>query len=440
MSNRLLIAATCMGAFGLSACARSQHPVQHPAHHPAQSAAESQSVEPVGRVIELGQDIRDIEDFVLEASDTLVVRQTLAIVATGSIVLRGKVVVELPVDAPQGARGPRLQLVAGQTIVLLGEMAMGDGRAGIDEGVMGGTGGSLYLYAPIIGVGIAGLTMGDGARGGPNVEGGGGGTFETFGWVVPFHDKGFTVRGGRGGDGGDGLPGHERHPRGRRGGDGGIGGAAAAWVPPDELDFETLSAAAFGIARELDPFVGPDRLDRTDPVYIGGDGGDGGNGGDPWEDCPTKAGGGRGGEGGMGGYASGARGTPGAPPKFDADGRPHRFASSMHGQRGGNAIGGNGGRGGQAGKGQSLYVFRGGGIGGDGGEAFGGIGGAPPTVPPGTPERWVGGAGPGGGAQGGSGGHGGNSNHGGNGGHSTPGHDGTWKRPQPPKAESDQSS
>lgn len=416
-------------------------PILYARAQPVQDSIAPREATPAGgRVIELNDGIRDVEDFVLEAGDTLLVRRSAAIVAEGAIVLRGKVIVELPDDAPQGAMAPRLQLVAGRAIVLLGEMTFGDGRPGVDEGVMGGTGASLNLQAPIIGIGIPELVMGDGADSGPNVEGGGGGICMALGWVVPFHDKGFTVRGGDGGDGGDGLPGNERHPRGHRGGDGGSGGGAFGGFHPllgaGDRPFEEVSAQALGVVPALDPFVGPDRRDPSESTWVGGNGGNGGHGGLPYRQDELQSGGGNGGNGGTGGYAGGAWGIPGAPPKFDADGQPYRYAKSMHGARGGAAFGGNGGAAGDAGEGQSKFVRRAGGAGGDGGDAVGGIGGRAPIVPPGTPANWVGGDGPGGVARGGGGGKGGfPSGDGGGAGHSTPGPDGSWRPPTPPQAD-----
>lgn len=387
-----------------------------------------------GRVIELNDGIRDVENFTLEAGDTLVVRESAAIVAERAIVLRGKVIVELPDDAPQGALAPRLELRAGRAIVLLGEMAFGDGRPGVDVGVMGGTGASLTLRAPIIGIGMTELVMGDGGDSGPNVEGGGGGICMALGWVVAFHEKGLTVRGGDGGDGGNGLPGSDVHPRGHRGGDGGSGGGAFGGFHPllgaGDRPFEEICAQALGVAPEMDRFVGPDRRDSSDSTWIGGDGGDGGNGGLPDRQEELQSGGGNGGAGGTGGFAGGAWGIPGAPPKFDANGTPYRYAKSMHGARGGAAIGGNGGAGGDAGEGQSNFVRLAGGNGGDGGDAIGGLGGRAPSVPPGTPALWVGGDGPGGIARGGNGGNGGfPSGDGGDAGQATPGQDGSWRAP-----------
>jgi hypothetical protein len=380
------------------------------------------AVEQAGRIITLDDEVTKVEQFVLDEGDTLLIDKSSRIVAARSIIIRGTVRVEQSDDASEGTRGPWLGLVAGETIVILGEMSFADGLPGISDGAMGGTGGSLFLKAPIIAIGTHALTMGDGGDGGPNAEGGGGGIFGSVGTVLPFHDDGLTIHGGRGGDGGDGSDGTPIHPRGHRGEDGGLGGTVDAQGPGAVGidDFNAFAARAFGLAPELDPFIRLHRLPPTGVTFVSGDGGDGGNGGEAYEiaDPATEAGlflgGGLGGAGGEGGFAHAPWGLPAAPVIKNADGEPTPQTERQDGHPGGTAIGGRGGNGGNAGKGpsifkgRSLYAVVMGGRGGNGGRIIGGNGGDALKYPFGKDSkwagRWQGRPGVGGGGQGGRGG------------------------------------
>jgi hypothetical protein len=372
--------------------------------------------DPVGRTIVLDEDVLDIERFELAEGDTLVIQADMTINAKSAIILQGTVRVELPEVAQQGARAPRLRLIAGEHVIILGEMTFGDGRDGIDPGVMGGVGASLFVQTPLIAIGAAELKMGNGGKGGPGVEGGGGGIFESIGWVMAFHPDGLTVRGGRGGDGGHGPEGTRLHPRGHRGGNGGIGGLVAQYTPTVACKvekFESMIPLALGISPRLDPYVnGLDRMYPEKVSFYAGDGGDGGNGGAPYEPIAETAGGGRGGDGGNGGQTYGAWGLPGAPPVLDADGKPVLRAESMNGSGGGSGHGGDGGNGGDAGPGVSNFIFAAGGYAGTGGDGLGGFGGDAAQFTEDTPTLYRGRPGVGGLGSGGNGGNPGRGHYG----------------------------
>lgn len=392
---------------------------------------------PPARVVTLDEEKTAVDHFVLEEGETLVIAEDRRIEASGAIVLRGTVRVELPDDAPQGAWAPQLWLAAAERIVITGPMVFGDGRDGTDPGVMGGAGASLNMRAPILAIGIPEIRMGKGGRGGPGAEGGPGGILQFPGWVIPFHPGGLVLAGGRGGDGGDGHPGTELHPRGHRGGDGGGGGEAMQYVPHTSCQPEELPRymdLAVGADPALDPYlIGPHRVLPPPTRAFGGDGGDGGNGGPPFGPMAEKAGGGRAGDGGGGGLVMGATGLPGSTVTPDDEPAP---GVKWTGGRG--AYGGDGGDGGDTGPERGFYISAtaAGGRGGKGGWAVGGNGGSPGKVDP-PPRYWrfEGQAGEGGAGIGGSGGDGGTGHNGGDGGgagSSQRGLAGDAPPPQPP--------
>ena len=390
--------------------------------------AQDDSAAPVvGRVITFDEESIEVDEFVLDEHDTLLITRDCWIKAEGAIVLRGTVRVELPEDAPAAAWAPWLRMTAGERVVILGPMIFGDGRDGTDPGDMGGVGASLWVRAPIVAVGVPALHMGNGGRGGPGIEGGSGGIFELLGWLLPFHPGGLEIRGGRGGDGGDGDGGTARHPRGHRGGDGGSGGMVIQLGPGmvcRPIEVEGFLKRAIGTAPTLDPFVrGPHRQPPTEVHVVGGRGGDGGDGGTPFEPMVPKASGGRGGNGGGGGYAVGPWGLPGSTvTPEDTPPQGTRWTGGI-GSEGGAANGGRGGNGGDAGPGLSHFFFAGlmGGTGGDGGRAVGGKGGDAGLVdPPVRFAEFTGRPGRGGRAMGGGGGNAGRGHSGASGGHAGP--------------------
>lgn len=406
------------------------------------------SADPTGRVIVLDLDITDVDEFVLDVGDTLVVHENRTIRVNKRLVLRGQVRVELPEDATQGAWAPQLNLGAGECIVITGSMTFGDGRDGIDPFVMGGAGASLGMHAPLIAIGVQQLLMGNGGDGGPGAEGGPGGRAWSAGWTLAFRPEALILSGGDGGDGGDGPVGVKFHPRGFPGGDGGDGGyvnqsnsvgvfkteelsehiETAMVIDPDRSRAE-LSAhrllfkyieTAIGIDPDLDPIlIGVHRVQPFPVEAHGGDGGDGGNGGPPFEPMAIEAGGGRAGNGGNGGYAFGTWGLPGTDVTPQDAPREGMKWTGGRGARGGEAYGGRGGNGGDAGAPPGGYTNQSnkGGRGGAGGRAIGGRGGAPGHVdPPPRYSLFAGQAGLGGRGVGGQGGNGGNGHNGGDGG------------------------
>ena len=364
------------------------------------------------------------DDFVVGEGETLVINEDTRIEATGAIVLRGTVRVEVPADAPQGTWAPQLALKAGERIVITGPLVFGDGRDGVDPGVMGGAGASLFMQAPVIAIGVQEIRMGNGGHGGPDVEGGPGGLLSIGGWVIPFHGDGLVLRGGDGGDAGDGTIGTEFHPRGHRGGNGGEGGGFAQLNPVMGCRAEELPGyleRAIGTDPALDPYlIGPHRLLPRPARAFGGDAGDGGPPFPPMGPkegaMAGKAGGGRGGDGGNGGNATGTSGLPGTT-VTPADEPPAGGKwNGGKGSNGGDARGGKGGDGGNTGPDLSgrVFVNQVGGRGGRGGRAIGGRGGDAGIVdPPPRYSRFEGRAGEGGAGIGGGGGNGGNGHSGG---------------------------
>jgi hypothetical protein len=398
-------------------------PETEPETEPEPEPELGRAVEQAGRIITLDDEVTKVEQFVLEEGDTLLINEDRMIEASVAIIFRGTVRVELPEDAPQGAWAPRLRLIAGERIVFAGPMVFGDGRDGVDPGVMGGAGASLNMKSPLIAFGIDEIRMGHGGDGGPGIEGGPGGMVSFTGWVLSFHPDGLVMTGGNGGDGGDGPQGTAMHPRGFRGGDGASGGKAVQYNPSGACRAHELMGymeLAIGTEPALDPYlIGPHRLLSHKTLVIAGDGGNGGNGGLAFDPQSWKAGGGLAGTGGNGGYALGVWGLPGTNVTPDDSPPPGVKWSGGKGTSGGDAEGGDGGDGGNTGPGIGSYTVLSafGGNGGRGGRARGGFGGNAGRVdPPPRYHRFEGHVGQGGSGAGGSGGNAGRGHNGGNGG------------------------
>lgn len=355
----------------------------------------------------------DVPDsFVVERGEVHRMQAGDVLEASRTIVIRGRLVIE---GGSAGASEPNpVRLVAGERIVISGEVELLDGVAGSSAGEAGGAGGSCSISAPLIEFAGTTYRAGNGGRGGPGGDGGAGGEWIIEGAVShPARmSVGFVAgNGGRGGDGDWSIQGAE-HPD---GGDGGAGGRVlmsdpffdrrlALWPidapPPSFVLYRGVFSEDAGL-----------RDGHPGPAATGGAGGDGGHGADFVEGKRV----GRGGVGGAGGKAVAGIGGYGI----------HYRGATLagHGGRGGDATGGDGGAGGNTGDGKRPRPRAG--KGGIGARAEGGNGGRggrnDPSVPPllngGVGGNAKGGAGGAGGFPGASGGAGGSASGGDQGGH-----------------------
>lgn len=311
----------------------------------------------------------EVDTFELPAGDTLIIRGTMAISATGPIIIRGTVRVEPPPDAPPGTSAPWLYLRSETGILLLGEMHFADGLDA--QGLLrrGGNGASLSLLAPFAAIHPPEIRLGNGGNGGASGTGGGGGVFQSVGtWLIPTHEDGCEIHAGNGGRGGDAAGQDPVNKSGLPGGQGGMGGSltSAGIIPWDRRNIEPFMLELAEDDPRVTPFLG---ADRRPPNPLSGHGGDGGRGGDGADAArtPQLQTGGNGGDGGPGGFAQMPDGLPGQNATANSD--------RGRGGNGASAFGGDGGDGGNAGFGGNLFGELRSGDGGNGGDASAGAGG-----------------------------------------------------------------
>ncbi|MFI4855333.1 MAG: hypothetical protein ACIAQF_10210 [Phycisphaerales bacterium JB065] len=362
-------------------------------------------------------------------------RPNLTIKSLGPITIGQDAVLQTLNFGP-GTDGGSIRLFCAETIELHGKLIPGSGTEGLTAGQHGGSGGDVFIDAPILRTTTERIEASHGGDAGPAGNGGKGGSVEIRAaviWMGEKNRRNTSIAAGNGGRGGDGIEGDELDLR--NAGDGGAGGNAICqpyrvphWLVETGLIEDAQDEARRSYAANEGKNGQPDLPGESGQRGVnamsgsGGDGGngcnatlktevdknlirfippgDGGNGGDG-----GFAGGGDGGNGGRGGSPYG---LPPDHPKFDAEG-------------------GNGGDGG----------FGGNAVAGDGGDA--GLGGIYPFedfVPPQIQGQAAHNGHPGhaGQANGGSGGHGGHGGHGygppsrggkpGEGGTSTPGRQG----------------
>ena len=307
---------------------------------------------PTGAVVHAESDLR------LEATDTIAIEGELR-----------------AIDVEWGSAAtdaPKLELVAGNRITVLGTVRGGRGlsHAGQPPALHllaeGGRGSDVLLHAPdVLVVGL--VRSGDGGQGGGGGKGGAGGSIVHHGEILSSHGVGEAVfevlghtvtwMGGTGGSGGLPVPDLAPIP-----GSGGRGGDVH-WYPHPLAD--TFD----------DPVDLPQCLDGT-PGRGGGAavGGEGGQGVEGLPGTPSNPNGGPGGAGEDGGTVTGKNGKPGNP-GGDCCSPPGVGGKGGRGGDGGNATGGKGGKGGKGGDALPGGTGGNGGKGGRGGSAIAGDGG-----------------------------------------------------------------